>query len=103
MFPENPRSLEELVDALARRAAAASRLAASLTPEQRAELAALSESVLGDLGLQYELDRLGRSLRGRRPDLPWHQGAAMDGEEQLRRGDATAALEARADLPPREA
>src|SRR5512133_2393843 len=98
MFPENPRNLEELVDALARRAAAASRLAASLTPEQRAELAALAESVLGDLGLQYELDRLGRSLRARRPDLPWDQGAAMGGEEPLGLGDATTALEELADL-----
>ena len=98
MFPENPRNLEELVDALARRAAAASRLAASLTPEQRAELAALSESVLGDLGLQYELDRLGRSLRARRPDLPWDRGAAMGGEEPLGLGDATTALEELADL-----
>jgi uncharacterized protein with von Willebrand factor type A (vWA) domain len=98
MFPENPRSLEELVDALARRAAAASRLAASLTPEQRAELAALAESALGDLGLQYELDRLGRSLRSRRPDLSWDQGAAMGGEQPLGLGDATTALEELADL-----
>jgi uncharacterized protein with von Willebrand factor type A (vWA) domain len=103
MFPENPRSLEELVDALARRAAAASRLAASLTPEQRAELAALSESVLGDLGLQYELDRLGRSLRSRRPDLSWDQGAAMGGEQPLGLGDATTALEELADLESLEA
>jgi uncharacterized protein with von Willebrand factor type A (vWA) domain len=103
MFPENPRTLEELVDALARRAAAASRLAASLTPEQRAELAALSESVLGDLGLQYELDRLGRSLRARRPDLPWDQGANMGGEEPLGLGDATTALEELADLESLEA
>ena len=98
MFPENPRNLEELVDALARRAAAASRLAASLTPEQRAELAALTQSVLGDLGLQYELDRLGRSLRSRRPDLPWDQGANMGGEGPLGLGDATTALEELADL-----
>jgi uncharacterized protein with von Willebrand factor type A (vWA) domain len=103
MFPENPRSLEELVDALARRAAAASRLAASLTPEQRAELAALSESVLGDLGLQYELDRLGRSLRSRRPDLSWDQGAAMGGDQPLGLGDATTALEELADLESLEA
>jgi uncharacterized protein with von Willebrand factor type A (vWA) domain len=93
MFPERPRSLEELVDALARRAAAASRLAASLTPEQRAELAGLAQSVLGDLGLQYELDRLGRSLRSRRPDLRWDQGAPMAGEQPLGLGDATTALE----------
>jgi uncharacterized protein with von Willebrand factor type A (vWA) domain len=103
MFPENPRNLEELVDALARRAAAASRLAASLTPEQRAELAALAESVLGDLGLQYELDRLGRSLRSRRPDLSWDQGAAMGGEQPLGLGDATTALEELADLESLEA
>jgi uncharacterized protein with von Willebrand factor type A (vWA) domain len=103
MFPENPRNLEELVDTLARRTAAASRLAASLTPEQRAELAALSESVLGDLGLQYELDRLGRSLRSRRPDLSWDQGAAMGGEQPLGLGDATTALEELADLESLEA
>jgi uncharacterized protein with von Willebrand factor type A (vWA) domain len=103
MFPENPRSLEELVDALARRAAAVSRLAASLTPEQRAELAALTESVLGDLGLQYELNRLGRALRSHRPDLPWDQGTAMGGEEPLGLGDATTALEELADLESLEA
>ena len=103
MFPENPRSLEELVDALARRAAAASRLAASLSPEQRAELAALSRSVLGDLGLQYELDRLGRALRSRRPDLRWDQGATMGGEQPLGLGDATTALEELADLESLEA
>ena len=103
MFPENPRSLEELVDTLARRAAAASRLAASLTPEQRGELAALALSVLGDLGLQYEMDRLGRSLRSRRPDLRWDQGASMGGEQPLGLGDATTALEELADLESLEA
>ena len=75
----------------------ASRLAASLTPEQRAELAALSQSVLGDLGLQYELDRLGRSLRSRRPTCAGTR-ATMDGEQPLGLGDATTALEELADL-----
>ncbi|HEU4399921.1 MAG TPA: hypothetical protein VFU54_19045 [Actinomycetota bacterium] len=103
MFPENPRTLEELVDALARRAAAASRLAASLTPEQRAELAGLAQAVLGDLGLEYELDRLGRALRGRRPDLPWDERAQVGGERPLGLGDATTALEELADLESLEA
>jgi uncharacterized protein with von Willebrand factor type A (vWA) domain len=98
MFPEHPGSLEELVDALARRAAAASRLAASLTPEQRQELSSLAQSVLGDMGLEYELDRLGQALRWRRPDLPWDQGAPIDGEQPLGLGDATTALEELADL-----
>jgi uncharacterized protein with von Willebrand factor type A (vWA) domain len=97
-FPENPRNLEELVDSLARRAAAASRLMASLSPEQRAELAGLAQAALGDLGLEYELDRLGQSLRQRRPDLPWGERANMSGDQPLGLGDATTALEELADL-----
>ena len=38
-FPDNPQNLEELVDSLAQRAAAAQRLLNSLSPEQQAELA----------------------------------------------------------------
>ena len=102
-FPENPRNLEELIDSLARRAAAASRLMASLSPEQRAELASLAQAALGDLGLEYELDRLGQSLRQRRPDLPWGERAAMGGDQPLGLGDATTALEELADLEALEA
>ena len=40
-FPDQPGNLEELVESLARRAAAAERLMESLTPEQRAELQSL--------------------------------------------------------------
>ena len=103
LFPENPRNLEELIDSLARRAAAASRLMASLSPEQRAELAGLAQAALGDLGLEYELDRLGQALRQRRPDLPWGERAAMGGEQPLGLGDATTALEELADLEALEA
>jgi uncharacterized protein with von Willebrand factor type A (vWA) domain len=102
-FPERPRNLEELIDALARRAAAASRLMASLSPEQRAELASLAQAALGDLGLEYELDRLGQALRQRRPDLPWGERAAMGGEQPMGLGDATSALEELADVEALEA
>jgi len=102
-FPENPRNLDELIDSLARRAAAASRLMSSLSPEQRAELAQLTESVLGDLALEYELDRLGQALRQRRPDLPWGERAVIGGREPLGLGDATTALEELADLESLEA
>jgi uncharacterized protein with von Willebrand factor type A (vWA) domain len=102
-FPENPRNLEELIDSLARRAAAASRLMASLSPEQRAELASLAQAALGDLGLEYELDRLGQALRQRRPDLPWGERAAMGGDQPLGLSDATSALEELADLEALEA
>ena len=97
-FPENPQNLEELVDSLARRAAAASRLMASLSPEQRAELAALMAEALGDLGMQFEMDRLGRALRSRRPDLDWQSRERMGGDDPMGLGDATTALEELADL-----
>src|SRR5680860_946700 len=35
LFPENPQNVDELIDALARRQAAAERMMASLSPEQR--------------------------------------------------------------------
>ena len=40
-FPENPHNVDELIDALAARAAAAQRMLNSMTPEQRAELMCL--------------------------------------------------------------
>ncbi len=102
-FPENPQSLDELIDVLARRAAAASRLLASLSPEQREELAGLMQAALGDLGLEYELSRLGQALRSRRPDLRWGEGAPMGGQQPLGLADATTALEELADLEALEA
>ena len=102
-FPGNPRSLEELLDQLARRAAAASRLLASLTPEQRQELAELMASITQDLGLAMELDRLGQALRLHRPDLAWDERADVQGWQPLDLGDATTALEELADLESLEA
>jgi uncharacterized protein with von Willebrand factor type A (vWA) domain len=100
MFGENPRNLDELVDSLARRAAAASRLLASLSPEQRQELAGLMQQAMQDLGLAYELDRLGQALRWRRPDLGWDQGERGPERQGLPMGmgDATSALEELADV-----
>ncbi|HVE63506.1 MAG TPA: VWA domain-containing protein [Mycobacteriales bacterium] len=98
MFPDAPQTLEELVDALARRAAAAQRMMASLSREQRAELANLMAQAMGDTDLQSEMDRLRRALEQRRPDLDWRSGERMDGDEALGMGDATTALQDLADL-----
>jgi uncharacterized protein with von Willebrand factor type A (vWA) domain len=97
-FPDNPSNLEELVDSLARRAAATERLLASLTPEQRAELASLMAQTLEDAGLASEMQRLGSSLRQRRPDLDWSGSERMNGEDPMSLGDATSALQELADL-----
>lgn len=98
MFPDNPRDLEELVDSLAQRAAAAQRLLESLTPEQRAELSELMAQALDDAGLAAEMSRLSEQLRARRPDLDWAGRERMRGDEPLGMSDATTALTELADL-----
>ena len=78
-FPENPQNLDELLEVLARRAAAFSRFMASLSPEQQRELMELSNSLMDDLDLQFEMDRLGQSLRALAPDLLWDRPTEMEG------------------------
>ncbi|ABK53665.1 von Willebrand factor, type A [Acidothermus cellulolyticus 11B] len=97
-FPDNPRNLDELVDSLARRAAAMERMLASMSREQREELAALMAQVMADLGLAAELARLNDALRRRRPDLDWSGRTRLRGDEPLSAPDATSVLEELADL-----
>ncbi len=103
LFPDDPQSLEELVDSLARRAAAAQRLMSSLSPEQQAELSGLMNAALADAGLQDQMRRLSDALRSRRPELDWAGRERMRGDTPLGMGDATTALEELADLDELEA
>ncbi|MFC7503630.1 hypothetical protein ACFQRR_16385, partial [Nocardioides sp. GCM10030258] len=57
-FPENPQNIDELLDTLAQRSAAAQRMLNSMTPEQRAELMQLSAQAFGSPTLMDQLDRL---------------------------------------------
>ena len=97
-FPDQPANLEELVDSLARRAAAMERMLASMTAEQRDELAALMAQSMEDMGLASEMSRLNDALRTRRPDLDWTGRTRMKGDQPLGMSDATTALEELADL-----
>jgi uncharacterized protein with von Willebrand factor type A (vWA) domain len=98
-FPDDPQSIEELIDSLARRAAAQERMMAGLSPEQRAELADLMSQTMADMGLASEMAHLQDALRQARPDLPWGQrGQVPDGEQGLGLGDATSAVAELADL-----
>ncbi len=80
LFPDGPKTLDELLENLARRMAAMSRLMASLSPEQRAELQSLAEQVMQDMDLAFEMDRLGANLASAFPDLPWGEPAMGGGE-----------------------
>jgi uncharacterized protein with von Willebrand factor type A (vWA) domain len=97
-FPENPETVDELVDALARRAAAGERLMRSLTPQQREELAGLMAQAFGDGELAAAMSALNANLRALRPDLPWNRREQVRGSEELGYGEATGALGEIADL-----
>jgi uncharacterized protein with von Willebrand factor type A (vWA) domain len=100
LFPDSPSTLDELVDSLVRRMAAAQRLLSSLTDAQRDELSALMSQTLEDAGLAAEMARLADSLRTRRPDIDFDgwPGERMTGETPLGLSEATTALADLADL-----
>lgn len=98
LLPEDPATLDELVDMLARRSAAAARMLASMTEEQRAELAQLSQQAFGSPELQDQLDRVDAGLRSLRPDLDWTGAEEFEGDEGLGIGAGARALEDLAEL-----
>src|SRR5699024_4402819 len=98
LLPEGADTLDELVDMLARRSAAAQRMLASMTEEQRAELAALSEQAFGSPDLQEQLARVDRGLQGLRPDLDWSGGEQFEGDDGLGLGEGAGVLEDLAEL-----
>ncbi len=97
-FPENPRDIDELMDALAQRAAAAQRMRNSMTPEQRAELDALAGQAFGSPELMDSLSQLDDHLRSLRPGEDWGGAEDFDGSDGLGLGDGTGVLQDLADL-----
>src|SRR6478736_406893 len=99
LFPEQPENVDELIDALARRQAAADRLLASLTPEQREQLGQLLSDALGDPDLASQMAQLSDNLRALRPGLdrrsPVQPG---QGGEPMGYGEAVGAVAELADL-----
>jgi uncharacterized protein with von Willebrand factor type A (vWA) domain len=97
-FPENPQNVDELIDAMARRAAAAQRMMSSMTAEQRAELMSLAQSAFGSPALMEQLAQLDANLQALRPGEDWTGSERFDGEQGLGLGDGTGMLQDLADL-----
>ena len=97
-FPENPQNLDELLDAMAARAAAAQRMLNSMSAEQRAELMQLSQQAFGSPALMESLARLDSNLQSLRPGEDWGGSERMDGDEGLGLGDGTGVFQDLADL-----
>ncbi|HWL78513.1 VWA domain-containing protein [Microbacterium sp.] len=97
-FPEHPKNLDELLDALAERSAAAQRMLNSMTPEQREELIDLSQQAFGSPDLMRSLARLDDNLRSLRPSEDWTGSASFSGEEPVGLGEATGLMQDLSDL-----
>jgi uncharacterized protein with von Willebrand factor type A (vWA) domain len=97
-FPENPRTVDELIDVLAARAAAAQRMLNSMTPEQRAELAALSQQAFGSPQLAQQLSALDAQLQALRPGEDWSGSERLRGNDPLGLADGARAMSDLAEL-----
>ena len=97
-FPENPRDINELIDALAARSAAAQRMLNSMSEEQRQELMELSAQAFGSPELQNLLGELAGSLQDLRPDLDWSGSEEFSGDQGMGLGDGTGAMQDLAEL-----
>ena len=94
-FPENPQSLDELLEVMAGRMAAMQAMMNSMTPEQRQQLMDLSNQLLEDMDLRWQMDQLGENLRDLFPDAGWGNQYQFDGVDPL---DFPQAMQAMSDL-----
>jgi uncharacterized protein with von Willebrand factor type A (vWA) domain len=97
-FPGNPQTLDELLEQMAQSMAQMQQLLNSMTPEQRAQLQALAESLLEDMDLRWQVDQLSRNLQQAFPNLPWQRSQRFTGDNPLQFGEMAGLLDTLGDL-----
>ncbi|MEY2580303.1 MAG: hypothetical protein QOE09_152 [Ilumatobacteraceae bacterium] len=97
-FPENPQSLDELLEQMARRMAAMQAMMNSMTPEQRAQLQQLSDQLLEDVDLRWQMSQLGQNLQSMFPQMGWGQGYEFEGSDPMGMGQAMQTMQELGDL-----
>lgn len=83
LFPGDPKSLDDLIAQLSYRMAAASQMMSAMSPDQRAKFDQLSERLLSDIDLAWQMDRLGANLRDAMPELDWEQNRGERSRDPL--------------------
>ena len=101
-FPDNPQTLDELLENMARQMQAAQQMMNSLSPEQRQQLQELSQQLLGDMDLQSEMSQLSQNLQSMFPQMGWQQGYDFNGQEQMGMQQAMDAMAELGDLQQME-
>jgi len=97
-FPENPETLDELLEIMAERMAAMQAMMNSLTPEQRQQLQELASELMDDMDLQWQTQQLAQHLQEAFPDMNWDNSYEFGGEEQLNMPQATDVMQQLGDL-----
>ena len=97
-FPENPKNLDELLEQMARRMAAMQAMLNSMSPEQRAQLQELSNQLLDDMDLRWQMDQLGRNLQSMFPQMNWGQQYGFEGNDPMGMGQAMQTMQELGDL-----
>ena len=98
LFPGDPKDLDELLELLAARMAAAQAMWNSVSPEQRAQLQGLAESLLEDMDLRWQVDRLSQNLQRAFPEAGWENRFRFRGDDPMGMGEATDAAAQLRDL-----
>jgi uncharacterized protein with von Willebrand factor type A (vWA) domain len=97
-FPENPENLDELLELMAQRMAAMQSMLNSMTPEQRAQLQGLSEQLMEDMDLRWQMDQLGGHLQQLFPQMGWDRRYDFSGQDPLGFAEAAEMLNELGDL-----
>ena len=97
-FPENPETLDELLELMAQRMAAMQSLLNSMSPEQRAQLQGLAEQLLEDMDLRWQMDQLGSHLQQLFPQMGWDRSYDFSGQDPLGFAEAAQMLNELGDL-----
>ena len=92
-FPENPETLDELLEIMAQRMANAQAMLNSMTPEQRDQMRQLSEKLLEDMDLRWQMDQLSQKLQGMFPQKGWGQSHEFTDDEPMGFSQAMQAMQ----------
>jgi len=97
-FPENPESVEELLEQMAQRMAAMQAMMNSMTPEQRAQMQQLSDQLMDDMDLQWQMQQLSGNLAQMFPQMQWNQSYDFEGQDPMGMGQAMQQMQELGDL-----
>jgi len=97
-FPENPETLDELLEIMAERMAAMQAMMNSMTPEQRQQLQELASQLMEDMDLQWQAQQLAQNLQNAFPDMGWDRSEQFSGQDPLSMSQATDLMQQLGDM-----